>query len=227
MLPYFVAPKLTHYALLAIAVLLGHGLQRYRARQIGLDHGQAGMLSFVLVLGAAFGAHWLALASQGQLFSSHPAILLFPYAGGVALGGLGGGFLAAIAYAHRNRLPLIPHLNAAAWAFPFPWAVLRTGCFLAHDSVGRFYDGPLALDAPGGPRHDLAFYEILWAISLGITYAKWPTEPAAKLLVSYGLLRAVLAPLRIQPAALDWVGAAVLVVAGIVILFRFPSQRVR
>lgn len=218
MLPYFHAPRLTHYTLLAAAVLLGHALQRIRARRLGLDDRQAGMLSLVLILGAAYGAHWLALASQGRLFTTHPAILLFPYAGGIALGGLGGGFLAAVAYARWQRLPLRRHLEAAAWAFPLPWAILRTGCFLAHDSLGRLYDGPLALDAPGGPRHDLAFYEILWALSLGAVFQKWPAQPAAKLLISYGVLRAVLSPLRSQPSALDWAGAAVLITAGMALI---------
>ena len=217
MLPYFHAPKLTHYWLLAAAVLLGHGLQRYRARQLGLDHVQAGTLSLVLVLGAACGAHWLSLASQGRLFTSHPALIFFPYAGGVALGGLGGGFLAAIAYAKWKRLPLMRHLNAAAWAFPLPWAVLRSGCFLAHDSVGKSYYGPLALDAPDGPRHDLAFYEILWALALTAVFAKWPSNPVPKLLISYGLLRVAIAPLRIEPSLLDATGAVILIASGAVI----------
>jgi prolipoprotein diacylglyceryltransferase len=225
MLPYFFAPKLTHYTLLAVAVLLGHALQRYRARQLGLDHVQAGTLSFVLVLGAAYGAHWLALAATGRLFTSHPALVLFPYAGGVSLGGLAGGFLAAVAYARWKRLPLQKHLDAAAWAFPPAWAVLRTGCFLAHDSLGKPYAGPLALHAPGGPRHDLAFYEILWALALTVVFAKWPANPVPKLLFSYGILRTVIAPLRIQPSSLDWAGAAVLIATGIVIFLRRQPQQ--
>ena len=218
MLPFFHAPKLTHYALLACAVLLGHILQRFRARHLGLDHVQAGTLSLVLVLGAAYGAHWLGLAAQGRLFSSHPALVLFPYAGGISLGGLGGGFLAAAAYAHWKRLPLRQHLDAAAWAFPPAWAVLRTGCFLAHDSVGKFYDGPLALNTPTGPRHDLAFYEILWALALTAAFARWPANPVPKLLFSYGTLRLLIAPLRVDPSALDYAGAAVLIASGAVIL---------
>jgi len=220
MLPYFVVPKLTHYSLLAAAVLLGHALQRYRARSLGLNHKQAGMLSLALVVGAAYGAHWLALFEKGRVFTAHPALVLFPYAGGVSLGGLAGGFLAAVAYAKRQRLPLGPHLEAAAWAFPPAWAVLRTGCFLAHDSVGNYFSGPLALNAPEGPRHDLAFYEILWALALTGIFQKWPAQPAAKLLISYGVLRAALAPLRIEPSGLDWAGAAGLIAAGIVMFRR-------
>ncbi len=225
MLPYFQAPPLTHYTLLAAAVLLGHALQRIRARQLGLDHVQAGMLSFVLVLGAAFGAHWLALLSQGRLFTSHWALVLFPYAGGISLGGLGGGFLAAFSYARWRRLPLRRHLDAAAWAFPPAWAVLRTGCFLAHDSVGKLYDGPLALQSPTGPRHDLAAYEILWALALTAVFARWPANPVPKLLVTYGLVRAAIAPLRIEPSALDGAGAVILLVSGIVMFRHSRSQK--
>lgn len=225
MLPYFHVPKLTHYVLLATAVLLGHVLQRIRARQLGLGHVQAGTLSLILVFGAAYGAHWLALAAQGRLFSTHPALILFPYAGGISLGGLGGGFLAAVAYARWKRLPLRQHLEAAAWAFPPAWAVLRTGCFLAHDSVGKFYDGPLALNTPTGPRHDLAFYEILWALALTAAFARWPSNPVPKLLFSYGILRLLIAPLRVEPSALDYAGAAVLIAAGAVIFRWLRSHK--
>lgn len=214
MLPYIEAPKQTHYALLAAAVLLGHALQRYRARQMGLDDRQAGMLSLVLVVGAAFGAHWLQLAQRGVLFSAPLPYVLFPYGGGVALGGLGGGFLAAAAYARWKRMPLRAHLTAAAWAFPPAWAVLRLGCFLAHDAMGRPYAGPLAVAAPQGPRHDLALYEIAWAAGLTALLAWRPAHPISKLLLSYGILRAIIAPLRVDPSLLDWAGAAVLVAAG-------------
>jgi prolipoprotein diacylglyceryltransferase len=225
MLPYFHAPPLTHYACLASAVLLGHALQRIRARQLGLDHVQAGTLSLVLVIGAAYGAHWLALAAKGQLFTSRLGLILFPYAGGMSLGGLGGGLLAAMGYAHWKRLPLRQHLDAAAWAFPPAWAVLRTGCFLAHDSLGKFSDGPLAVNTPTSPRHDLALYEILWALTLTGIFARWPANPAPKLLISYGLLRAAIAPLRLEPSSLDYAGAAVLISAGAVILRQSRTQR--
>lgn len=214
MLPYFTVPKLTHYVLLAAAVLLGHGLQRYRARRMGLDDREAGTLSLVLVVGAAFGAHWLQLAQRGALFSAPLPYVFFPYGGGVALGGLGGGFLAAAGYARWKRLPLRAHLTAAAWAFPPAWAVLRLGCFLAHDTLGKPYTGPLALAAPEGPRHDLAFYEIVWAGALTAALAWRPANPIPKLLLSYGILRAILAPLRADPSLLDWAGAAVLLAAG-------------
>lgn len=224
-LPYFTVPPWTHYALLAGAVFIGHVLHRIRARQLGLDDVQAGKLSLALVIGAAYGAHWLALANSGRLFNTHPAIVIFPFAGGVSLGGLGGGFFAAVAYARWKRIPLLPQLEAAAWAFPLPWALLRSGCFLAHDSVGKYSNGPLALAAPGGPRHDLAFYEILWALSLSVVVTKWPAQPAAKLLSSYGILRAAIAPLRIEPSPLDWAGAFVLLATGILLYSRYSPRK--
>jgi hypothetical protein len=63
-------------------------------------------LSLVLVPGAAYGAHWLALAAQGWLFTSSTMLVFFPCAEGVSLGGLGCGFLAAVGYARWKGLPL-------------------------------------------------------------------------------------------------------------------------
>ena len=62
------------------------------------------------------------------------------------------------------------------------------------------------------------------AVLTGI-FARWPANPAPKLLISYGLLRAAIAPLRLEPSTLDYTGAAILIVAGTVILRQSRTQR--
>jgi hypothetical protein len=94
--------------------------------------------------------------------------------------------------------------------------LMRSGCFLAHDSLGVLYDGPLAVMTPHGPRHDLALYEILWAAALSIALVTSRLRPGTALLLSYGMLRAATYALRAQPSAVDLVGAAVLLGAGLV-----------
>jgi hypothetical protein len=69
---------------------------------------------------------------------------------------------------------------------------------------------------PHGPRHDLALYEILWAAALSIALVTSRLRPGTALLLSYGMLRAATYALRAQPSAVDLVGAAVLLGAGLV-----------
>jgi phosphatidylglycerol:prolipoprotein diacylglycerol transferase len=52
------------------------------------------------------------------------------------------------------------------------WMFGRIGCFMAHDHIGTPSTFPLAVNFPGGPRHDLGLYEaILMAFLSMLMYA--------------------------------------------------------
>jgi len=44
------------------------------------------------------------------------------------------------------------------------WMFGRLGCTLVHDHIGRLSEFPLAIQFPGGARHDLGFYELLYTV---------------------------------------------------------------
>jgi phosphatidylglycerol:prolipoprotein diacylglycerol transferase len=44
------------------------------------------------------------------------------------------------------------------------WVFGRLGCTLVHDHIGTPSSFPLAIRFPGGARHDLGFYELLYTV---------------------------------------------------------------
>lgn len=55
----------------------------------------------------------------------------------------------------------LKYLDILTIPFVIAWGVGRIGCFMIHDHVGKLSDFFLAVQFPGGARHDLALYEIL------------------------------------------------------------------
>ncbi len=214
-----------HSICLAAAVLLGHFLlvRRAAAAQRPIAAG----FSAAVLFGAAFGGHWLYLFLRPELLVRHPIVLVIPTAGASTLGALFGAVIAGALYLRRHAAAAPALFNAAAWAFPFAWIFARLGCFLTHDQAALHYSGWLAVNYPGGPRHDLALYEILYAAILAAAFyaarhRPWPF--AAILLCSYGALRAAIHPLRLTLHTVDIVGAWLVLAAGVVWLLYF-SQR--
>jgi prolipoprotein diacylglyceryltransferase len=209
-IPYIDLPSIlgidSHAVTLAAAILLGHYLLSART--------QRPAFSASLILGAVAGCLALHYYLTGRL-------------GGATLGGLLGATAAGALYPHPNKLQLF---NAAAWAFPFPWILVRLGCFLAHDQQARPHHGPLAVNYPTGPCHDLALYEILYAATLAVIFfqsrqKQWPF--AAILVTTYGILRLTIHPLRLTQHTIDFTGAALVLAAGLTWLLYFsrPEQQ--
>lgn len=205
-----------HSLCIAAAVLLGHFLMVWSA---GAQRHLAPGFSAALLLGAAFGGHWLYLFLRPELLLHHPVLLIIPTAGASTLGALFGAVIAASLHLRHSCQPIrIALFNSAAWAFPFAWVLARLGCFLAHDQAALPYTGWLAVDYPTGPRHDLALYEMLYAAILAAVFflarhRQWPF--AAILLCSYGALRALIHPLRLALHTVDIVGATLVFAAGL------------
>ena len=205
-IPYVDLPRIfgvdSHAFTLAAAILLGHHLLTARI--------QRPSFSASLILGALAGCLALNYFLTGAL-------------GGATLGGLLGAALAGALYPNPNKLQLF---NAAAWVFPFPWILVRLGCFLAHDQQARPHHGPLAVNYPNGPSHDLALYEILYAVTLSALFFKYRHKPlpfAAILITTYGLLRLAIHPLRVTQHTTDWIGACLVLSTGLLWTYKYES----
>jgi phosphatidylglycerol:prolipoprotein diacylglycerol transferase len=84
-----------------------------------------------------------------------------------SFGGLIGGLLATLLFFRIRKIPLQPYADSYALSVPVGWGVARIGCFMVHDHPGVHTTFPLAVNFPGGPRHDLGLYDaiLLFAIA--------------------------------------------------------------
>ena len=81
-----------------------------------------------------------------------------------------GGFVGAMVgiwiWRKRRKMPSWALADAVGFAFPLGWVFGRTGCFVVHDHPGAQTDFFLGVDNynnAGIPRHDLGFYEVIYA----------------------------------------------------------------
>ena len=92
-----------------------------------------------------------------------------------------------------------------AYSLPFAWMLGRLGCALAHDHRGLWSTNWIAVRFPEGARYDLGLVEFLFLIGLAALF-RWldrSGRPAGFFFglygVTYGLFRAWLDTLHIQP----------------------------
>ncbi len=91
-----------------------------------------------------------------------------------SFGGLAGGVIAAFVFFRIRGVALSRYGDAFAVGVPTGWAVARVGCFLVHDHPGRLTSFPLAVQFPGGARHDLGLYEALVLAAIAaLLWALW------------------------------------------------------
>lgn len=179
MIPWFEIPSLklpfgieihAFGALIAIGISIGARLALRAAQRYG--PGDSTAIQKVVpwaVAGGFLGAQLL------HLFGYHPELLAGSWSamfGFSSMGGVLGALIAMVAYLKVTGVPVRPHLDALALGTAPGWAIGRIGCFLAHDHPGVLTDFPLALQFPGGARHDLGLYDALLLFALtGILYA--------------------------------------------------------
>jgi phosphatidylglycerol:prolipoprotein diacylglycerol transferase len=124
-----------------------------------------------------------------------------------SFGGLAGGLAAALVFFRTRGVSLARYGDAFAVGMPTGWAIARIGCFVAHDHPGRLTRFPLAVDFPGGARHDLGLYEAVVLVAIAtLLWRLWARHRLdGKLLgllaVLYGVARFLLDFLRASDVA--------------------------
>jgi phosphatidylglycerol:prolipoprotein diacylglycerol transferase len=157
--------------LVAIGILVGSRLTRNRGRELGLvDEQVASMITTVLVCGFIFAHLFDVVAYQ---LPSKPSLweVINPFAGISSYGGFMGALAGLFYWTKKHKQPVMPYADSLGYGLAAGWLFGRLGCFSAHDHPGRLTDFPLAVQYPGGARHDLGLYEALWA--LGMTLLFW------------------------------------------------------
>jgi phosphatidylglycerol:prolipoprotein diacylglycerol transferase len=131
------------------------------ARRDGLD---AQVIGDYAVWGVGSG---IVVGHLVHLFLYHPEELAQPWRifavweGLSSFGGLLGAVLAAVVYFRRKGIRIADYSDAFALAIAPGWGIARLGCFAIHDHPGVRTDFFLAVQFPGGARHDLGLYDAL------------------------------------------------------------------
>jgi phosphatidylglycerol:prolipoprotein diacylglycerol transferase len=180
-IPWFVVPTL-HVGpiplqpfgiLSASGILLASHLLVREARSRGLPSEPLEGLATWAVAGGIIGAHFLHLFlyHPEELRQNGPLQILKVWDGLSSTGGVVGGVLASVLFLHRRGLRFSTYADVFAVAVPPGWAVARLGCFSVHDHPGVLTNFFLAVDFPGGARHDLGFYDALVLTAITIVIA--------------------------------------------------------
>lgn len=152
------------------ALLAARAARKYAP---GDDDPLRGVVTWAVMFGL-YGGHFL------HIFGYHPELLtkddpwlfLRFWEGLSSMGGVLGALLGIFIYFRREKVPLNPYLDALALGTAPGWAIARVGCFFVHDHPGLKTDFFLAVNYPGGPRHDLGLYDVFVLVALSaVLYA--------------------------------------------------------
>ncbi len=212
MIPYFHFPAInlgpitiqSFGVFAALGVYVAARLLVRAARQRGLDERPVADFAMWGLIAGLVSAHLV------HLFLYHPEELrsggllqvLKVWDGLSSMGGLLGGVLAAFVFFRARGLRFASYADSFALGIAPGWAIARLGCFSVHDHPGVLNDFFLAVQFPGGARHDLGLYDALLLFGLtllvyGLSRRKLLTgRLLAVLALGYGVARFALDFLR-------------------------------
>ena len=166
--------------LVAIGVLVGAWQAGRFADRNGLDRRETGdLVTYAVVVGFLSGYFLNGLLYEREALMHvlrNPSEFFSTWLGLSSYGGFFGGIAGCFLWKWRRKLPLLPYANAVCFGLPFGWFFGRMGCFVVHDHPGRVTDFPLAVAdyrfgaEPYLPRHDLGFYEMIYAGLIVLTF---------------------------------------------------------
>lgn len=201
MIPYFQIPvyKLGPIpldpwgTLVCIGFVVGLEVARARGIRAGLDVRDV-VDGIVATVGGGFiGGHLVdVLVYHPEKIEKHGTLILAQlWAGQSSFGGFAGAVVGSLLfYGLLRKRDWMTHADVIMFGLPFGWALSRTGCFLAHDHIGALSDFPLAIQYPGGARHNLGLYEALWTAVIAAVF--WwrgrQARPAGYFLMTWCLL---------------------------------------
>ena len=151
--------------LVAIGVFTGAWFAEQRARAVGLPAPTLyAAIGWALVPGFAL-SHLVALLPfEGYSGDLSVGIVLQFWNGMSSFGGFAGALLGLWLRFRRDPRTLLTLAEVLAPALVVGWVFGRLGCTLVHDHIGRLSSFPLAIQFPGGARHDLGLYELLYTL---------------------------------------------------------------
>lgn len=230
--------KLRSYGVIvALSFLLALWVSMKEARRKGLDPALIHDFAFYALVGGVLGARlYFVVFSAPDYFLRKPWEIVALWHGGLGvLGGLLGGFLAALWYCRKKDIPIWRFADTLAPGAMLGQAAGVLACLLNGDSYGKstsaswaiVYTDPRAMAPLNVPLHPVELYEMaayfLVFFLVWQTRTKWRTEGATFMtyLAGYGAARLAVEFFRGNPAVLAGgipaaqVFGAVLIVASI------------
>jgi phosphatidylglycerol:prolipoprotein diacylglycerol transferase len=214
MIPYFNIDRLPSLGplkihvfgiLVACGILYGSKLTRDRGRELGLtDEKVSSMITTTLIVGFLVSHVFDVFAYQ--MTGESPTLWqwIWPFSGISSYGGFAGALIGLFYWCHRHKQRVMLYADSLAYGLAAGWAFGRAGCFTAHDHPGRLTNFFLAVQYPGGARHDLGLYECIYAILVAILFAIMKKRGNQPLGIYVAILVTSYAPIRF---ALDFLRA--------------------
>jgi phosphatidylglycerol:prolipoprotein diacylglycerol transferase len=150
--------------LVALGVFAGVLFAERRARAAGVrEHDLYAAIAWVVVPGFV-AAHLVSLL--GRLGAGFRLSHLLEFWNGMSsFGGFFGALAGLLVWSRTRPAPLrLAVAEVLTQALVVGWVFGRLGCTLVHDHIGRPSEFLLAIRFPGGPRHDLGLYELLFTV---------------------------------------------------------------
>jgi phosphatidylglycerol:prolipoprotein diacylglycerol transferase len=220
-IPWFLPPSLSFGpftlqvfgVISAVGILLGARLAGRAAERDGLRRRVVQDFTVVGVLAGVLGGHLIHIGFYHQEELRDPWRVLMFWEGLSSMGGLLGAIVAAAIWFRVKKVPFHAYSDAFALGMAPGWGVARLGCFSIHDHPGLRSTFLLAVDFPGGPRHDLGLYEAIVLFAIGALLAALRARGAlrgrlmAVLGLLYGSSRFLLDFLRARPGDVAYADA--------------------
>jgi phosphatidylglycerol:prolipoprotein diacylglycerol transferase len=178
MIPWFEFPTLhlgpltiqSFGVLSAAGILLASSLISSQAKKRGLDASSLPDFAAWAVGFGLVGGHLMhVLFYHPEELESGGVLQLLKFWDGLSsTGGVIGGLLGSLLFFRRHRLLFRAYADSIALGLAPGWAVARLGCFSVHDHPGRLTNFFLAVQFPGGARHDLGFYDAILLFTLTV-----------------------------------------------------------
>jgi phosphatidylglycerol:prolipoprotein diacylglycerol transferase len=213
-------PVFSYGVLVATGVLLALWYGRRRAARVGVDPDKLWSLGIYGVLASLLGAKLWLIATAWEYYSANPreifSVTMFQ-SGGTFYGGVLGGIIGVILYAHFQKMPLLPVFDICSAAIPLGHSIGRLGCFMAGCCFGKPTDvawgvtftNPVAAQLAGTPLgihlHPTQLYEaaleflnFLFLVWLG-KRQRFSGQIAGTYMILYGFERGILEFFRGDP----------------------------
>lgn len=155
--------------LVALGFVTGAWLAARCARSIGKDPRTILDFAPVVLLAGFVCAHLVhVFFYEPELWHDDPLYILYFWSGLSSYGGFLGAAVAIPIFFRRRGERFWAYADSLAVGMAVAWTIARMGCFVAHDHKGSRSDFFLAVDFPGGSRHDLGLYDALLSAVLSL-----------------------------------------------------------
>jgi phosphatidylglycerol:prolipoprotein diacylglycerol transferase len=151
--------------LVCIGIVVGSLLAARRARKVGLDPEVMRQSIRLAAIFGIFGSHVVHIVVyHPEQMADDPWSLLRFWEGMSSYGGFFSATIAVFVYLRRKGISFLPYFEAVLFGFFPAWMIARMGCATVHDHPGCLSDFCLAVQFPGGARHDLGLYEVFLSL---------------------------------------------------------------